>query len=78
MLRLPNSWQYDPSIDQRFVGLLDISFAISDAFDLASGYLDAEEVENEPTIYKIWMPTRLAERMREAAQRIDEMTLKTE
>ena len=65
-------WDSD---DPRFKGLLDISWAISDAFDLATGQIDtAENIETDPEIYKFWLPLKLVSRMREAANRIESMT----
>ena len=70
--RLPNMWV--PG-DPRFEGLLKISRAISDAFDLAAGQSDiAERIETDPGIYLFWIPLKLARFMREAADRIESMT----
>jgi hypothetical protein len=76
MLRnsLPNWWGH-PAEDPRFPGLLAISWAISDAHDLASGqrYI-LREGEFHPDTYPFWTPLRLAQEMEQAAQRIREWT----
>ena len=70
--RLPNMW--GPG-DPRFEGLLKISWAISDAFDLATGQSDiAGRIEGDPGIYRYWIPLKLARFLREAVDRIESMT----
>jgi hypothetical protein len=70
--RYENAWALD---DERFEGLLAIANAINDAIDLAGGSVEVvEESEFEPDLYPMWTPLRLAERMRAAAERIEEAT----
>ncbi len=72
--RLPNWWGRLED-DPRYQGLLKISWAICDADDLSSGRNNiVEESENDPEIYPICMPLKLAKLMREAAERIESMT----
>ena len=67
-----NYWEHG---DRRFEGLLGIANAIQDAFDVAHGEEDiALESELEPDSYPMWAPTRLVQRMREAAERIEALT----
>jgi hypothetical protein len=72
--KLPNWWGH-PAKDPRFQRLLEISRAISDAYDLAQGEQDIlREGEMHPDLYHFWPPLRLAQAMEEAAQRIRERT----
>ena len=67
-----NAWEFR---DERFEGLLALANAINTAYDLAGGKHDVvEETELNPSVYPVWTPLRLAERMGEAATRIEEMT----
>lgn len=70
--RYPTQWLWP---DERFDGLLGLANAINDAFDLATGESNVvAESELAPDVYPIWTPLRLAGRMREAAQRVEELT----
>jgi hypothetical protein len=72
--KLPNSWRL-PAEDPRSPGLLEISWAISDSHDLASGLQDiVRERELNPEIYPFWTPLRLADAMEKEARRIREAT----
>jgi hypothetical protein len=71
--RQPNVWQIPG--DERFEGLLEIANAINDAIDLAAG--DEETIDMSellPDLNPIWSPMRVAQRMREAADRIERGT----
>lgn len=77
-MKLDNWWNIHPFEDPRFEGLLGISFAVSDALDLASGHFNNGEAEHNLEIYKIRTPLELAILMRKATDRIDELTLMPE
>ncbi len=76
--KLPNLWLPD---DRRIEGLLHLSWAANDAFELAThgGVINPycevmQEHRAEPDLWPIWAPLELARKMREAADRIEAVT----
>ena len=70
--KYPNCWQWP---DERFEGLLDLANAIQTAFDITTGAGEVmEESEFTPELYPVLTPIRIAQRLHEAAQRIEELT----
>ena len=67
-----NAWEWP---DERFDGLPNLANAINTSFDIATGTTEViRESEFEYDLYPVLTPLRLAQRLRRAAQRIEELT----